>query len=124
MSLLQFAFGNDPRGPEFSSTQLLTRTGGLDGGHDNDTTGGWWSSSGVGGSTRTAEDIRKERSFARAYLGFDSEPVNWGFIGAVLAWVAEIAIVPLQDGLGRGSEARMSLHGRRERKLEMALPSG
>jgi 4-alpha-glucanotransferase len=45
------------------------------------------------------------------YLGFDSEPVNWVFIRAVLASVAEVAIVPLQDGLGLGSEARMNLPG-------------
>jgi 4-alpha-glucanotransferase len=111
MSLLQFAFGNDPQGRSFRphnySRELVAYTGG----HDNDTTGGWWSSSGAGESTRTAEDIRKERSFARAYLGFDSEPVNWVFIRAVLASVAEIAIVPLQDVLGLGSEARMNLPG-------------
>jgi 4-alpha-glucanotransferase len=83
MSPLQFAFGNDPQGPSFRphnySRELVAYTGG----HDNDTTVGWWSSSGVGQSTRTAEDIRKERSFARSYLGFDSEPVNWVFIRAV-----------------------------------------
>jgi 4-alpha-glucanotransferase len=44
-------------------------------------------------------------------LGFDSEPVDWVFIRAVLASVAEIAIVPLQDVLGLGSEARMNLPG-------------
>ena len=45
------------------------------------------------------------------FLGFDREPVNWVFIRAVLASVAEIAIVPLQDVLGLGSEARMNLPG-------------
>jgi len=111
MSLLQFAFGNDPQGPSFRphnySRELVAYTGG----HDNDTTDGWWSSSGVGESTRTAEDVRKERSFARAYLGFDREPVNWVFIRAVLASVADLAVVPLQDVLGLGSEARMNLPG-------------
>ena len=32
-------------------------------------------------------------------------------IRAVMASVAELAIVPLQDVLGLGSEARMNLHG-------------
>jgi 4-alpha-glucanotransferase len=85
------------------------------GGHDNDTTVGWWTSRGVGESTRTAEDIRedirKEREFAKAYLGFDNEPINWTFIRSVLASVATIAIVPLQDVMGLGSEARMNLPG-------------
>jgi 4-alpha-glucanotransferase len=111
MSLLQFAFGNDPQGPSFRphnySRELVAYTGG----HDNDTTVGWWTSSGVGESTRTAADIRKERAFTRAYLGFENEPVNWVFIRTILASVAEIAIIPLQDVLGLGSSARMNLPG-------------
>ena len=111
MALLQFAFGNDPQGPSFRphtySRQLVAYTGG----HDNDTTVGWWTSSGVGDSTRTAEDIRKERAFAKAYLGFENESINWVFIRAVMASVAAIAIVPLQDVLGLGSGARMNLPG-------------
>ena len=111
MSLLQFAFGNDPQGPSFRphnySRELVAYTGG----HDNDTTVGWWTSSGVGESTRTAKDIRKERDFTRAYLGFQNEPVNWVFIRAILASVACTAITPLQDLLGLGSEARMNLPG-------------
>jgi 4-alpha-glucanotransferase len=111
MSLLQFAFGNDPQGPSFRphnySRELVAYTGG----HDNDTTVGWWTSSGIGESTRTAEDICKERDFTRAYLGFQNEPVNWVFIRTVLASVANIAIIPLQDVLGLGSDARMNLPG-------------
>ena len=60
---------------------------------------------------KTAEDIRKERAFTRAYLGFEDEPVNWVFIRAVMASVANVAIIPLQDVLGLGSEARMNLPG-------------
>jgi 4-alpha-glucanotransferase len=111
MSLLQFAFGKDPQGPTFLphnySRDLVAYTGG----HDNDTTVGWWASSGIGESTRTPEDIEKERDFTRAYLGFQSEPVNWVFIRTVLASVAKIAIIPLQDVLGLGSDARMNLPG-------------
>lgn len=112
MSLLQFAFGNDPQGPSFRPHNYSRELAAYTGGHDNDTTVGWWNSSGVGESTRTPEDIRKERSFARAYLGFnDNEPINWVLIRAVLASVAEIAVVPLQDVLGLGSDARMNLPG-------------
>ena len=111
MSLLQFAFGNDPQGPTFRphnySRELVAYTGG----HDNDTTVGWWTSSGVGESIRTAADIRKERDFTRAYLNFENEPINWVFIRTVLASVAATAILPLQDVLGLGSEARMNLPG-------------
>jgi 4-alpha-glucanotransferase len=111
MSLLQFAFGNDPQGPSFRPHNYPRELVAYTGGHDNDTTVGWWTSSGIGESTRTAEDIREERDFARAYLGFQSEPVNWVFIRAVLASVANLAIIPLQDLLGLGSDARMNLPG-------------
>ena len=111
MSLLQFAFGNDPQGPSFRPHNYSRDLAAYTGGHDNDTTVGWWTSRGVGESTRTAEDIRKEREFAKAYLGFDDEPIHWAFIRSVLASVATIAIVPLQDVMGLGSEARMNLPG-------------
>lgn len=112
MSLLQFAFGNDPQGPSFRphnySHDLVAYTGG----HDNDTTVGWWSSSGAGDSTRTPEDVRKERDFAPAYLNLhDDSEINWVMIRAVMASVADVAIIPLQDVLGLGSSARMNLPG-------------
>jgi 4-alpha-glucanotransferase len=113
MSLLQFAFGTDPQGPSFRphnySRDLVAYTGG----HDNDTTVGWWTSSGAGDSTRTAEDVRKEHEFARAYLNFsDDSEINWVMIRAVMSSVADIAIVPMQDVLGLGSDARMNLPGK------------
>jgi 4-alpha-glucanotransferase len=111
MSLLQFAFGNDPQGPSFRPHNYFRELVAYTGGHDNDTTVGWWTSSGVGESTRTAEDIRKEHDVTRAYLGFKEEPINWVFIRTVLASVANTAIIPLQDVLGLGSDARMNLPG-------------
>jgi len=111
MSLLQFAFGNDPQGPSFRPHNYVRELVAYTGSHDNDTTEGWWNSTVSVDSTRTAEDIRKEREFTRAYLGFWDEPVNWVFIRAVMASVADTAIIPLQDVLGLGSEARMNLPG-------------
>jgi len=113
MSLLQFAFGTDPQGPSFRPHNYSRDLAAYTGGHDNDTTVGWWSSSGAGDSTRTPEDVRKEHAFARAYLNFnDDSEINWVMIRAVLASVADVAIVPLQDVLGLGTEARMNLPGK------------
>jgi 4-alpha-glucanotransferase len=53
----------------------------------------------------------REREFAKAYLGFENEPINWVFIRTILASVAAIAMIPMQDVLGLGSEARMNLPG-------------
>ena len=74
---------------------------------------GWWNSSVGADSTRTLEDVEKEHAFARAYLNFhDDSEINWVMIRAVIASVADTAIVPLQDVLGLGTEARMNLPGR------------
>ncbi len=111
MSLLQFAFGNDPQAPSFRPHNYFRGLAAYTGGHDNDTTVGWWTSAGAGDSTRTAEDVLKERAFTRTYLGFENEPIHWVFIRTVLASVADLAVIPLQDLLGLGSEARMNLPG-------------
>ncbi len=112
MSLLQFAFGKDPQGPSFRPHNYTRDLVAYTGGHDNDTTVGWWLG-GAGDSTRTAEDVREEHDFARNYLGLDNDSnIRWAMIRAVLASVADTAIVPLQDVLGLGTEARMNLPGR------------
>jgi len=110
MALLQFAFGNDPQGPSFRPHNYVRELVAYTGGHDNDTAVGWWTSTG-GDSTRTEEDIKKEHDFARAYLGLCDQPINWAMIRAVEASIANTVIIPLQDVLGLGSEARMNLPG-------------
>jgi 4-alpha-glucanotransferase len=112
MSVLQFAFGNDPQGPSFRPHNYDHDLVAYTGGHDNDTTVGWWESSGASDSTRTSDDVRKEHDFATAYLDLkaDSE-INWVLIRGVLASVADVAMVPLQDVLGLGNSARMNLPG-------------
>jgi 4-alpha-glucanotransferase len=113
MSLLQFAFGNDPQGPSFRPHNYTRDLVAYTGGHDNDTTVGWWTSSGASDSTRSQEDVRKEHDSARAYLNFeDDSEIHWIMIRAVQASVADVAIMPLQDVLGLGSEARMNLPGK------------
>ncbi len=112
MSLLQFAFGTDPQGPSFRPHNYTRDLVAYTGGHDNDTTLGWWTSSGAADSTRTADDVRQEHDLARRYLNFEQDSeINWVMIRAVMSSVADVAIVPLQDVLGLGSAARMNLPG-------------
>ena len=108
MSVLQFAFGNDPQGNTFRPHNYPRNVVAYTGTHDNDTTIGWWTTQGAGSSTRSMPDIEQERNFAKKYLNTDGEEMHWSFIRAVLASVADLAIVPLQDVLGLGSEARMN----------------
>ena len=108
MRILQFAFSSDQNNtdlPHNYQQNVVVYTGT----HDNDTTVGWFNSVAGAGSTRTAEQIAIERSFCLKYLHTDGAGIHWDFIRAVLASVADTAILPLQDLLGLGTEARMNL---------------
>jgi 4-alpha-glucanotransferase len=113
MAILQFAFGTDPQGPSFRPHNYARNLVAYTGTHDNDTTLGWWTSTGAGDSTRSARDVEEERDFCRRYLGVSGElEIHWALIRAVLASPADTALMPLQDVLGLGSEARMNVPGR------------
>ena len=108
MAVLQFAFGTDPQAPTFRPHNYPREVVAYTGTHDNDTTVGWWTSKGTGSSTRSLEDIQRERDFAKSYLNTDGHEVHWAFIRAVVSSVADTAVVQLQDVLGLGSKARMN----------------
>jgi 4-alpha-glucanotransferase len=108
MRILQFGFGGDSTNidlPHNYERNVVAYTGT----HDNDTTVGWFHSVAGEGSTRTAVQIDAERTFCSNYLNTDGKKIQWDFIRAVWASVANTAIVPLQDLLGLGTEARMNL---------------
>ncbi len=111
MAILQFAFGAVDHASEFLPHNYARRLAVYTGSHDNDTALGWWKG-GVGDTTRKPAEVERERAFARDYLGTDGEEIHWDLIRAAFASVAETAIVPLQDVLGLGSEARMNVPAR------------
>jgi len=111
MAILQFAFGTDPQGPSFRPHNYEPNLVAYTGGHDNDTTVGWWTS-GIADSTRSEEGLRLEREFASAYLNLRGEEIQWAMIHALMASVADTVLIPMQDLLGLGSEARMNVPGR------------
>jgi 4-alpha-glucanotransferase len=108
MAVFQFAFGNDSQSATFRPHNYLRELVAYTGTHDCDTTAGWWTSTGRGESTRSEEDIRAEREFARKYLNTDGSEIHWVMIRALLASVADTVLIPLQDVLGLGTETRMN----------------
>jgi 4-alpha-glucanotransferase len=112
MAILQFAFGAGPHEAGFRPHNYSRNLAAYTGTHDNDTTVGWWTSTGEGDSTRTKEEIKRERDFCSRYLASDGTEIHWDFIRAIISSVADTAIVPLQDVLGLGTKARMNLPGR------------
>ena len=96
MAVLQFGFGD-----EGAHMYLPHRAAGkviYTGTHDNDTVVGWWHSGAA----------EHERRNADAYLGCDGDSIHWAFIRAAQSSPGCISVVPLQDVLGLGSEARMN----------------
>ncbi len=111
MAVLQFAFGDDPQAPDFRPHNYPRNRVAYSGTHDNDTTVGWWTGSAGGDSTRSAEQVERERAFARKYLNTDGRDIHWVFIRTLMASVADTVLFPMQDVLGLGTEARMNLPG-------------
>ena len=112
MAILQFAFGTDDQANSFLPHNYARDLVVYTGTHDNDTTMGWWDSTGEADSTRTPEDVAKEKDHALDYLGVDGTEMHWTLIRTALASIADTAIIPMQDLLGLGSESRMNLPGR------------
>jgi len=108
MRILQFAFGGDTGNLDLPHN-FIRNSVAYTGTHDNDTTVGWFLSEAGAGSTRDLEQIKRERKFCLKYLDSDGEEINWDFIRALWASVADTAITPMQDLLGLGTEARMNL---------------
>jgi 4-alpha-glucanotransferase len=108
MRILQFGFSSDADN-KFLPHNYEREDVAYTGTHDNDTTLGWFNAQEGVGSTRTAAQIEKEREYCLKYLDTDGREIHWDFIRAVFASVADIAIIPLQDVIGLGTEARMNL---------------
>jgi len=96
MAVLQFGFGN-PGAHVYLPHRLTPDRVVYTGTHDNDTTLGWW---------KTATDYEKRS--ALAYLGCTEDGINWAMIRAAQGSAASLSVVPLQDVLGLGSEARLN----------------
>lgn len=107
MRVLQFGFGGDSKShdlPHNYTSDCVAYTGT----HDNDTVNGWFHSKPEFVSDEHETSWEREREFCLRYLDSDGKEINWDFIRAVLSSVAGLAIVPLQDVLGCGSESRMN----------------
>jgi 4-alpha-glucanotransferase len=97
MSILQFAFG-DPGAHIYLPHRYQPNTVVYTGTHDNDTTLGWWKNC-----------SHDERKFAGALLGDASDGINWSMLRLAQSSTANLCVVPLQDVLGLGAEARMNI---------------
>jgi 4-alpha-glucanotransferase len=96
MNVLHFAFDGDPSNvylPHNNRRNSVTYTAT----HDNQTTVGWWDDS-----------SEEDRNRVRHYLGHLVADPAWDLLRVALASPANTAIVPMQDILRLGDEARMN----------------
>jgi 4-alpha-glucanotransferase len=84
--------------------------------HDNDTSLGWWE--------QAAEHVREHARRAGEEAGIGGEEPSWLMIRLALASRSRVAIVPAQDLLGLGSEARMNVPGREGGNWAWRLEAG
>ena len=99
MRILQFGFG-DRGGHLYLPHRFVPNTVVYTGTHDNNTTLGWWR------ENVTPEERDNIQTYLRP-IEHDGEIV-WAMIKAAAGSVANICIIPLQDILHLGSEARMN----------------
>ena len=101
MKILQFAFDSDENNAYLPHNYKTTNCVVFSGTHDNDTTLGWYLSDRVSASS-------KERAVRYGHCPVTKE-IHWDFIRMAFSSVADIAIIPLQDILGFGSDCRMNI---------------
>jgi 4-alpha-glucanotransferase len=112
MRVLQFAFGGDDPGNPHLPRNYVHNAVAYTGTHDNDTVLGWY-----------ADADRDAKSAVDESVGTGSE-MHWRMMEAVLRSDAGWAIVPLQDVLGLGGQARMNTPGVAEGNWGWRLRAG
>jgi 4-alpha-glucanotransferase len=111
MRILQMAFGNDPKASEYRPHNHSQRSVVYTATHDHNTSVGWFTSDPGSQSTQSREEIEQERRYLLDYLGTNGSQIHWDLIRLALCSVARTTIIPLQDVLGLGTEARMNRPG-------------
>ena len=105
MHVLQFDVTDDEIDIGAFETNSVTYTGT----HDNDTTIGWFR--GSPDDLRSATEIREAQEAALASTGGKPETIHLDLIRTAFGTNSKIAIAPMQDYLGLGSEARINVPG-------------
>ena len=102
MAVLQFAFGGGADNA-YLPHNYKRNTVAYSGTHDNDTSIGWY---------QGVDD--KTRDHVRRYLSVSGDAISWDLVRAALRSSARMAIVPLQDLMSLGPEARLNSPGAAE----------
>jgi len=100
MKVLLFAFGDDDPMHPFLPHTYPTNCVAYTGTHDNNTLRGWFENE--------AAPEEKERLFRYLYREPAAAEIHWEMVRLVMMSVADMAVIPMQDILGLGQDARMN----------------
>ncbi len=102
MKVLQFAFEGNPSNA-YLPHNYTRNTVVYSGTHDNNTAIGWYKE----------EASKMAKDFLSKYAGkeINENNINWELIRLAMSSVSNIAIIPIQDILGKDSNSRMNIPG-------------
>jgi 4-alpha-glucanotransferase len=100
MSILQFAFGGEDASNLYLPHNHAANSVVYPGTHDNTTALGWYRSA-----------TAREQDHVRRYLRIDGREIGWDLIRCAYSSVSRLAIIPMQDILNLGDEARFNTPG-------------
>jgi len=98
--VLQFEFGSNLESNLYPQASHPEKSVVYTGTHDNDTTAGWY-----------LKLQNKQRNALQKQLRVNNQGIVWAMIREAMASQSDIAIIPAQDLLELGSEARMNFPG-------------
>jgi 4-alpha-glucanotransferase len=123
MRVLQFVLGNDLTG-DAAPDRYPRRSVVYTGTHDNDTAQGWFRTGGLDPATSLPAEIERRRQLILRQIGSQGRDMHWGMIRLALSTPSDTAIIPVQDILGLGPEARMNLPASATGNWEWRLHEG
>ena len=111
--VLQFEYGTQLEHNSIVSDERLVNSVLYTGTHDNDTTEGWY------------EHLPSEqRNSLQKQLGVNFSDIDWAMIVKAFGSQANTAIIPMQDFLNLGTEARMNFPGIADGNWQWRLKDG
>jgi 4-alpha-glucanotransferase len=113
MRIFQFGF-SDRHAHNYLPHRYVRNSVVYTGTHDNNTTRGWWD----------AEAATAEKEAAKTYLGTTKKDFVWAMIRGAETSVADLCLVPVQDVLDLGAEARMNMPSRAGGNWSWRCPEG
>lgn len=114
MKILQFAFDGDPyneyKPHNYTNNNCVIYTGT----HDNNTSIGWFEDA----SEKIRDDLRRYACYEKC-----NEKINWVLIKLAMSSICKLSIIPIQDVLGLGKDARINTPGTKGNNWNWKLSS-